>query len=215
MTFFNRNHPPKYDSHRTYAENLDEFSGWAQGLRNPSRSIKSLAEAAGYSSREHSLGFTVVYLSAPVNPYESCTSGVARAHIYPTDREIADDIHSHGFSFESTVIAGDLVHNLHYPDFSRRLPDGEGYVGYETRVDTLGHTTIQQATDATVYIPRDKSIRQELKPGDRYRLGGKNAFHSVAGMGTVTVFCKTPSTDGSNGDSLVLRRPGSSSPQPY
>lgn len=210
MVNFRKNLPPKYDDTQEHSDNFSEFFDWATSLKNPTRSIKELVEQRGYEAREHSLGFTVVYLSARhQGPQGGWHSGVARAHLYPNDRLVRDDIHSHGFDFVSGVVAGDLAHTRHYPVFGAPLPDGEGFVGYETSVSIDGTNSVVQATDATISIPRHET--DELKPGDIYKLGGRDKFHSVGGQGAVTVFCKSPADD----ISLILRKPEDAAPRDY
>lgn len=213
MAIIKKNMPPTYDHSREYDENFSEFFDWAGGLRNPAKSIKALAEQHNFTTREHSLGFTVVYLSERHPELASRQSGIARAHIYPNDRLIHDDIHSHGFAFSGGVVTGDFTQTLHFPDFTTRTDEGEGYIGYETQVDLAGNTRVIQATDAVISVPRSES--SELGRGDLYALGGKHQFHSVGGQGVVTLFCKTPSAYGSEGDSLILRKPEKHAPRDY
>ena len=87
------------------------------------------------------------------------------------------------------------------------LPDGEGYIGYETSVDAFGNNHTVQASDATVAISRSETY--ELEDGATYSLRPLIDFHSVyAGDGgAVTLFCKTPTYDGQSGATWVLRKP--------
>jgi hypothetical protein len=122
--------------------------------------------------------------------------------------ELKDDIHSHGFDFFSGVIAGELTNTRYFPDWKDRVTLGEGLIGYEGRVDIRGNNETVRATDAIIAMPRSEA--EELERGQTYTMPPKNHFHAVdveSGVGTATIFCKTPTFWGSDGISLTLRRP--------
>jgi hypothetical protein len=203
-----RNLPPVYNIDQSYLDNFDRFFDWAVSLNDPFRQIPEMGDNLGFGIRRHPIGFIAVYLSEHPRGLETiCLEGVTRANIYPSGSIMKEDIHSHGFDFMSGVAKGTLVNVRHYPDWSASLPDGEGYVGYETSVDALGQNHTIQATNATVAIPR--SEKHELQAGDTYTLKPREDFHSVyAGdHGAVTLFSKTTTYEGQDGATLVLRRP--------
>lgn len=207
---FKRSIPPAYNNSQGYEENFARFFDWATSLRRPMSQIPSIAEDLGFGVRRHPIGFVAVYLSERDGGV--CTpsvTGIARVNIYPPGDAMKEDIHCHGFDFRSGVAAGILLNTVHHPDFSGAVPDGEGYIGYETRVDALGNNMVTQATDAVIAVPR--SELHELSPGDEYSMRAGVDFHSVAAgdQGALTVFCKTPS----DGISLVLK-PAADVPPP-
>ncbi len=218
MAFIRRNTPPKYKSHESYKANFPRFLEWALELRNPFKQIPEIGEELNFGIIKHPLGFTAIYLSSRASEmYAVGSSGIARVNIYPRGADVKDDIHSHGYDFESGVAAGALLHTRHFPDFSHeaRLPDGEGYIGYETRVDPITRINrLERVTTACISEP--SSQIEILNPGDTYSLRPRIDFHSVASeeCGAITIFCKTPTYTGQDGDSLVLVKPGRSSGMP-
>lgn len=201
------NLPPEYDNDRTYLDNFDRFFDWACSLQRPFDQIPDVGDRLGFGIRRHPIGFIAVYLSEPSRGIETVgCQGVARVNVYPPGAVMKEDIHSHGFNFKSGVVSGVLMNVRHYPDWSASLPDGEGYVGYETTIDDFGNNHSVQATDATIAINRSEA--HELEAGDTYSLRPRVDFHSVhAGDdGAVTFFSKTPTRKGADGKTLVLRR---------
>ncbi len=210
---FNRHVPPAYDHERSLNENFEKFFEWGSSFHNPTHRIPRIAESLGYGLRQHPIGFTVVYLSERDKGVCSPgVTGVARVNIYPPGDAIKEDVHCHPFNFLSGIGAGVLLNTMHYPDFSTALPEGEGYIGYETRVDALGKNHTTQAIDAVVAIPHSEV--HELSPGEVYEMRAGVDFHSVAAGpdGALTIFCKTPSGQGNNGLSLVLKPPKEAPP---
>lgn len=216
--FVKRNLPPKYSypdhpgNDATLEANFERFLEWGLSLRNPIKQIPRMADHLGFGSRVHPLGFHVVYLSEKGRGEMTAgISGIVRANLYPPGVEIQDDIHSHGFDFYSGVVQGELTNTRYYPVWGREagyVPDGEGMVGYEGRVDVYGNNQTVRATTATIPVPRSEV--HELSPGDSYTMGPKNFFHAVGveeGVGTATIFCKTPNYGGSDGISLTLKWP--------
>jgi hypothetical protein len=216
--FINRNMPPEYAyphrplglAHASLEVNFERFLEWGMGLRNPLKQIPQIGEKLGFGMKVHPLGFTVVYLSEKGRgEMTPCINGIVRANLYPPGVEIQDDIHSHGFDFHSGVIQGELTNTQYFPVWgSGYLPDGEGMVGYEGRVDVYGNNKTVRATTATIPVPRSEA--QELGKGDTYTMKPKNYFHAVSvaeGVGTATIFCKTPNYGGSDGISLTLKWP--------
>ncbi len=193
---------PQYNQRESIEANFERFFEWALGLVDPAKDIIEASAKAGFETRIHPLGFRVVYLSPRDKGLETAwLTGVARADIYPPGARIKDDIHSHGFSFVSGVVAGRLTNVPEYPDFSQAVVNGEGYIGYETRVDAGGNNHLEQVTDATVAVSHFEP--QELMMGETYGMGPKNEFHHVKASDAVTLVCKTPSDE----LSLVLRKP--------
>jgi len=208
-----RHVPPEYDHRVTYLENFDRFFDWANGLIYPATDIVSIGERLGLTAKHHPLGFTALYLSERHGGSPSSSrTGLARVNIYPAGEVFRDDPHCHGFDFKSGVAAGGLINTMYNPDFSHALPDGEGYIGYETRVNCLGVNSVTQVTDAVVDIGKAHSV--ELSQGQTYEMRAQKDFHSVAAMeeGAVTIFCKTPASTGVARDSLLLRLPDQPTP---
>ena len=208
MSFLHRNTPPVYDHSRSHDENFDKFFDWTCSLKHPFKQVPQIGENLGFGIRRHPIGFIAVYLSERDNGiHNSCLSGIARVNIYPPGVEMKEDIHCHGFDFKSGVANGVLINTSHQPDWGAHATDGEGYIGYETTVDQEGRNHTVQATDATIVIASSKV--QELEAGDTYSLRPLVDFHSVyAGEdGAVTVFSKTPTYEGRDGTTLVLRKP--------
>lgn len=208
------NRPPEYrqpghsQGETALKDNFARFFEWGLGLKNPIRQIPEIGERLGFGARVHPLGFVVVYLSekgrGEMTP-EIC--GVVRANLYPYGVVLNDDIHSHGFDFYSGVIQGELTNTRYFPDWSQRAPDGEGYIGYEGRVDTQGNNRTVRCTDATILISEPEV--HGLERGQTYTMSPKDSFHAVdveADIQTATIFCKTPNFWGHEGISLTLRR---------
>jgi hypothetical protein len=213
MVWLRKNTPPAYDHRKTYRDNFDEFFHWALDLRNPLRQIPEIGNRLKFGVRRHPIGFIAVYLSPRDEGLRTIgNTGLARANIYPPGSKMKDDIHCHGFEFASGNAKGTLLNTLHYPDWSNKLPDGEGYVGYETSVDLFGQNHTVRATDAVVSIPRSET--HVLQVGDTYSLRPRIDFHSVAAgeEGAVTIFCKTPTLSEQDGLTLVLKGPDDAEP---
>jgi hypothetical protein len=211
--------PPEYDQRLSHSENFPRFFDWALTLRDPIRQIPEIGEQLGFGVRRHPLGFTAVYLSSSSQPADSpfadrSISGLARANIYPGDLSVREDIHCHGFDFESGGVGGVLLNNRFSLDYDDPLPEGEGLIGYQTRVDVWGDINhVERVTGAVV---RATVIRtEEVSPGDSYSLKPRTEFHMVQAAdsrGAVTVFCKTTPYQGNAGTSLILVRPGDPPP---
>ena len=210
------NMPPEYrdlghpQGHLSLEENFEKFFEWGLSLRRPLTKIPGMAERLGFGTKIHPLGFHVVYLSEQGRgEMTPSIRGMVRANIYPPGVELRDDIHSHGFDFYSGVIAGKLTNTRYFPEWGRnRVPEGEGLIGYEGRVDMYGRNQTVRATDAIIATPRSEA--EELVRGAIYTIPPKNFFHAVdvpERVGTVTIFCKTPTYSGSDGISLTLRKP--------
>lgn len=210
------NNPPEYRYCRESAEktsleeNFERFFEWGLGLRNPLKQIPKFGEGLGYGIKVHPLGFTVVYLSEKGEGERTPRiNGIVRANLYPPGVVIEDDIHSHGFDFFSGVAQGELTNTLYFPKWgSGNVPDGEGMVGYEGRVDYRGNNVTVRATTASIPLP--SSQVHEIARGESYTMKPKNFFHAVSvaeGVGTATIFCKTPNYGGSDGISLTLKWP--------
>lgn len=209
------NKPPEYKyfsesvEKTSLEENFERFLEWGLGLRNPVRQIPQIGERLGFGTKVHPIGFVVVYLSEKGRgELTASISGIVRANIYPLGVELRDDIHSHGFDFYSGVIQGELTNTLYFPDWSQRTLEGEGMVGYEGKVDVKGNNKTVLATRACIPTPRSEV--NELAKGDTYTMKPKDFFHAVGvgeGIGTATIFCKTPNYGGSDGISLTLRWP--------
>ncbi len=213
MVWLRTNKPPKYDADESYQVNFDTFFDWALTLRNPARQIPEIGDKLNFGIRRHPIGFIAVYLSPRARGLHTLgRTGLARANIYPAGVELQEDIHSHGFDFTAGVAGGMLRNIRHYPDWATKLPEGEGYTGYETSVDTHGQNHTVRATNATISIPQSEV--QELEPGAIYSLRPRVDFHSVqAGeAGAVTVFCKTPTYSGQDGLTLILKKPNEDPP---
>lgn len=199
---------PKYDYSRGHAENFETFFDWALELENPEKQLAATAVEYRFGGKIHRLGFTVLYLSAADEGMNGPdTSGIVRVDMYPPGAVIRDDIHSHGFDFVSGLVKGEFSNVRHYPDFRKTAPEGEGYIGFETSVDAYGNNNVVQATDATIYVPPTPEV-QVLKPGDTYTMRPRVDFHSIVGSGAITIFCKTPTYEGHDGQALFLRKPG-------
>jgi hypothetical protein len=122
-----------YDNDQGYEDNFKSYFDWATSLRNPMEQIPKIAEKLGFGIRRHPIGFVAVYLSKRDGGIATPTvTGLARVNLYPPGDPMKEDIHCHGFDFRSGVAAGVVLNRRHHPDFSIRLPKGEGYIGYET-----------------------------------------------------------------------------------
>lgn len=200
-----RGSAPTYDYSQNHTDNFESFFDWALELREPEKQLTATAVEYGFGGKIHRLGFTVLYLSSPDEGANGPdVSGIVRVDMYPPGAIIRDDIHSHGFDFVSGLVKGEFSNMRHYPDFSKTAPDGEGYIGFETSVDAHGENNVVQATDATIYVPPPEV--HELKPGDTYTMRPRTDFHSIVGSGAITIFCKTPTYQGHDGQALFLRR---------
>ena len=210
------NNPPEYrgskhpEGYLSLEANFERFFEWGLALKNPLKQIPKIGEELGFGARIHPLGFHVVYLSekgrGEMTPE---ISGIVRANLYPPGVKIEDDIHSHGFDFYSGVVMGELTNTRYYPEWGvGYLPDGEGMVGYEGRVDIYGNNKTVKATRASIPVPRSEV--EVVERGASYTMEPKNSFHAVSiesGEATVTIFCKTPNYGGSDGISLTLKWP--------
>ncbi len=213
MTWLHTNSPPVYNEGKPYQDNFGEFFHWALTLKHPMRQIPIIGEELGFGVRHHPLGFMAIYLSRRTSGLHTLgLTGIARANFYPPGVKFAEDIHSHGFDFVSGVAAGVLLHTRHYPDWDTRLAEGEGYIGYETSADAFGQNHTIRATGAVVSIARSEA--SVLQSGTMYSLKPRVDFHSVEAddSGAVTVFCKTPTYTGQDGQSLMLRKPSEQPP---
>jgi len=199
--------PPSYDQESSLETNFDRFFDWGMSLRQPMRQIPEIGERLGIGVKVHPIGFMVIYLSQHNEGLATVAiRGEARADLFPPDVVINEDIHSHGFNFYSGVVSGEIANTRHYPDFNQRSPDSEGYIGYESSVDVFGNNHTVRATDATIVIPTFRT--EVLGKGGMYTMAPRIDFHSVSSeAGAITVFCKTPTFEGSDGQALVLRRP--------
>jgi hypothetical protein len=211
--------PPIYDQHASYKTNFPKFFDWACSLEDPRKQIPEIGEQLGFGVRRHPLGFIAVYLSPqsqrPDSPFADMgITGIARANIYPGDVSVKEDIHSHGFDFEAGGVDGTLLNTRFFPDFHNPLSEGEGLIGYETRVGVWGDINhVEQVTGAVVRAT--DSTTYEVSPGDTYSLRPRNEFHRVHAAdsgGVVTIFCKTTPYQGNAGMSLMLINPGDPPP---
>lgn len=208
-----RNLPPNYDRDLSVEANWRRFFEWGLELRQPHITIP---EVPGAEVIRHPIGFTAVYLTERSHGQStSWVRGVIRANVIEPGVTLRDDIHSHGYDFTSGVVSGEVTNNRYTMDFSKQVPGGEGYIGYETKPDFYGVNHVVQATDAVIAIPSPEVA--ELEIGDSYSMLATDDFHSLQTSGAVTIFGKYAAgsaTLNSNKNLSLILRPADQPPPP-
>jgi hypothetical protein len=208
-----RNRLPAPQENLDISQYADIFTDWALKLRSPAEEIPRIAERELSSAAitQNVLGFYSVYLYGMIKTpsggfiRDPFASKIVRANIYLPGHSLAEDIHTHGFDFISTVVQGGFGHDIirdmqwsELPEVSEEeIMTFKYYRGHEVTPRFGGKNEV--FIDALRPISKahvDNLLEYErLERGQSYSMPMMEQFHRVT-LGdikqpVVTLFAKT------------------------